>query len=136
MSMTDALQAALAGEHAAVYVLGVLGARSGSGDLTDRLRTAYDAHVAAVDTLADAIRSVGATPVGPAAAYAVPSGLHGADRIEAAALAVERRCAALYLAQVAAADGEGRRLLATSVTACALRELDLGGRPEDLPGTA
>lgn len=135
MSSTDALQAALAGEHAAVYVLGVLGARSRGAGLTARLRSVYDAHVAAREALTARIRAQGEAPVGPAAAYAVPTGLATDDDLRAAALEVERRCAALYLDQVAAATGEDRRLLAASLTACALRELGLGGDPQDLPGT-
>jgi len=135
MSPTDALQATLAGEHAAVYVLGVLGARSRTPGLTDRLRSAYDAHVTQRDALTERIRALGATPVGPAAAYAVPARLTREVDLRAAALQVERRCAALYLEQLPATTGEDRRMLATSLAASAVRELTLGGKPEDLPGT-
>ncbi|WP_446048283.1 DUF4439 domain-containing protein, partial [Streptomyces olivaceus] len=54
----DALQAALAAEHAAVYGYGVVGGRIGEERRTEA-RTAYDAHRARRDTLVRAVRDRG-----------------------------------------------------------------------------
>ena len=135
----DALQAALAAEHAAVYVYGVLGGRTSASQeptLADSLRSAYDAHETARDTLAARVAAAGADPVGAAAAYAIPSGIDSASGVRRAALAVEQRCAATYLTQVAETTGDDRRLMVSALGDAAVRELSFGGSPQALPGTA
>lgn len=134
MSTIGALQAALAGEHAAVYLYGVLGARASGGALVARLSSAYDAHAAARDVLAERLRDLGAVPVGPAAAYSIPSGLHGDGSLRAHAATVEERLVALYVQQSGAAVGADRRLLATSAGACAVRALGFGASATPTPG--
>lgn len=131
---TEALQAALAGEHAAVYLFGVLGARADGVGLVARLSAAYDAHAAARDVLAERVHALGATPVGPAAAYSLPSGLHGDHRLRSYAATVENRLVALYVQQAGEATGSDRRLLATSAGACAVRALGFGAAPSPTPG--
>ncbi|NEB22488.1 DUF4439 domain-containing protein, partial [Streptomyces coelicoflavus] len=53
----DAVQAALAAEHAAVYGYGVVGGRIGEERLTEA-RAAYDAHRARRDALARDVRGL------------------------------------------------------------------------------
>lgn len=139
MSVLDAFQATLAVEHAAIYLYGVLGGRtSGEAqpDLFNALTDAYDAHVAARDALIARVVALGGRPVGSAPAYALPGGIGSPKGVRAAALALERRCAAAYLTQVPATTGDDRRLMVTSVGQAAVRELTFGGAPETFPGSS
>ncbi|MBR7677953.1 DUF4439 domain-containing protein, partial [Streptomyces daliensis] len=61
MKELDAVRAALAAEHAAVYGYGVVGGRIGD-DRRDEAREAYDAHRARRDTLRRAVRDLGGEP--------------------------------------------------------------------------
>ena len=73
----DALQATLAAEHAAVYVLGLIGSRtseSAEAELYVALRAAYEAHRDSRDTLIGEIAALGETPSPAAAAYTAPRG--------------------------------------------------------------
>lgn len=138
MSGISALQRALASEHAAVYVYGVLGGRTSRGDQPDlaaSLQAAYDDHVAARDALVEHVVAAGADPVGSAAAYDLPHGIDSAAGVRRAALAIERSCAATYLDAVPAVAGELRRFLVTALGDAAVRELSFGGGPETFPGT-
>lgn len=134
----DALQRALATEHAAVYVLAALGgrlSRSHDASLYDAVESAYDEHVAARDTLIHHVVAAGARPVGSAAAYDLPAGADSSAGIRRAALALERHCAAAYLSLVSEATGDQRRLLVGLLGDAAVRELDFGGAPETFPGS-
>lgn len=134
-----ALQAVLAEEHAAVYVYGVLGGRTSTSEqptLAGALQDAYDGHLTARDALVGRVVAAGADPVGAAAAYALPHGIDSPSGVRAAALAIERRCAAAYLDHVAEATGEDRRVLVTGLGDAAVRELAFGGTPQAFPGTA
>lgn len=138
MTALDAFQAVLGAEHAAIYLYGVLGGRTSQDtqrDLFTALTDAYDAHVAARDALITRVVALGGTPVGSAPAYALPRGIGTPRGVRAAALAVERRCAAAYLTQVPATTGEDRRLMVTALGAAAVRELAFGGAPETFPGS-
>lgn len=137
-SSVGALQDALAGEHAAIFVGAALGGRTSwakSPALVTALQDAYDAHVAAREQLAAHIVAAGAEPVGPAASYDLPAGIDGPVRIERAALHLERECAARYLAAVPQATSDARRLLVGLLCATAARELSFGGSPTAFPGT-
>jgi hypothetical protein len=134
---TDALQQVLAGEHAAVYVYGVLGARtsqSAAPVLSANLRAAYDAHRARRDDLTGQVAAEGATPVPAATAYEVPAGLGTVDGVAAAALTLERSCAAGYAAAVANTTGERRAWAVEALNDAAVRELGFRGTPEMFPG--
>lgn len=138
MTSTDALQQALAAEHAAVYVLAALGGRlSASHDATlyEAVQQAYDDHLAARDTLADHVVAAGAKPVGSAAAYELPSGAGSPAGIRRAVLELEQRSTATYLSLVAAVTGAQRRLLITLLGDAAVRQLSFGGTPETFPGS-
>jgi hypothetical protein len=138
VSELDALQQTLAAEHAAIYVLGVLGGRAAA--LTDRplrtsLASAYAVHVARRDHLRTVITHAGASPVAARPAYLVPGALTTAAQVEAEALRVERACVAVYGALVAATGtGANRTWAVDAMVATAVSELGFGGRPEALPG--
>lgn len=137
MTETDVLQDLLADEHAAVYVLGVLGARtsqSAAPELYAAVRGAYDAHRDRRDELTGLIASTGAVPVASATAYVVPVGLETTDGIALAALELERAGAAAYAEAVAGTTAERRAWAITALNDAAVRELGLRGTPEMFPG--
>ena len=75
MTPLDALQTTLAGEHAAVYVYGVLGARtsrSAEPQLFADVADAYATHRARRDQLMTMVRDAGGTPVAAEPAYELP----------------------------------------------------------------
>lgn len=132
-----ALQTTLAGEHAALYVYGVLGgrtSRSAARALYDTLVTGYDLHRWRRDELTRRVSDAGGTPVAAAVTYDVPRVLDTPARISAVALGVERRCASTYAAMVAGTSAAHRPWAITALTQTAVRELALGGRPEAFPG--
>jgi hypothetical protein len=138
MTELGALQQTLAAEHAALYTLGVLGGRAAT--LTDEplrtaLSTAYDVHLVRRDHLVAVIVEAGATPVAAAPAYVVPRRLTTSGQVAEEALRVERACAAVYAALVAASGIGTTRTWAIDVLgSTALAQLGFGGRPEALPG--
>lgn len=137
MSEVEVLQDVLAGEHAAVYVYGVLGARtsqSATPDLYLTLRGAYDVHRARRDDLTGRLAAEGVTPVAGATAYEVPAGLETSEVVTGAALALERSCAEGYAAAVAGTTGERRAWAIDALNDAAVRELGLRGTPEMFPG--
>lgn len=137
MTETDALQDVLADEHAALYVYGVLGARtsqSATPELYAALRAAYDAHRTRRDDLTGSIAADGATPVAAATAYELPAGLDTADGVAAAALELERSCAAAYAGAVASTTSDRRAWAVTALNDAAVRELGFRGTPEMFPG--
>lgn len=137
MTALDALQTALAAEHAALHLYGVYGARtsrSAEPALYDAVSSGYREHRARRDQLRLRIADEGADPVAAAATYDVPPGLTGARRISRAALATERACAETYAALVARTVGSQRRWAAGALIAVATQELRVGGEPEAFPG--
>jgi hypothetical protein len=132
-----ALQDVLAGEHAAVYVYGVLGAQtsaSGQPSLYASLTGAFAAHRDRRDALIATIGRLGATPVAADAAYQVPADLSTPGLVRATALRIERGCAATYAYAVASTTGEQRSWMTTALLDAARREIAFGGAPEALPG--
>ena len=137
MTELDALQTTLEGEHAAVYVLGLLGSRtsqSREAELYAAVRAAYEAHRAQRDELIGTIAGLGATPAVAAPAYPPPAGLVTTDERYAAALELERGCARTYAALVAATTGAHRARAITFLNDAAARELSFRGIPETFPG--
>jgi hypothetical protein len=136
-----ALQATLAAEHAAVWLLGVLGGRTSatrSPALYDAISAAYVAHRARRDQLTATIRDLGADPVASEPAYEVPAAIAGRrttdQQLAAVALEVERRCAATYAYLVAQTTGRQRSWAIGALTEAAVRELAFRGTPEMFPG--
>lgn len=134
-----ALQDVLAGEHAAVYLHGLLGARtsqSAAPALYDTIQAAYVAHRDLRDALVGELAALGAQPVAPATAYQAPAGiaLDTTEGITAAALAIETACAATQAAAVGRAAGEVRSRVIGWLQTTAVRELAFRGTPEMFPG--
>jgi hypothetical protein len=137
VSEVDVLQEALANEHAALYLFGVLGARTSESDAAElylALREAYDAHRARRDELAGRLAADGATPVAAATAYEVPLGLETTTGVASAALNLERACAEVYAAAVAGTTAERRAWAVGALNDAAVRELGFRGTPEMFPG--
>ncbi|MFE6511591.1 DUF4439 domain-containing protein [Nocardioides sp. NPDC057767] len=135
---TEAVQAALAVEHAAIYVLGALGgltSASSAPDLARALTDAYDDHVNAREALAAHVVAAGIEPVAPSAVYDLPGRIGTEARIGAAALRLEEDTTATYLSLVPKATGTDRNLLIQLLCRAAARQLDLGAEPAAFPGT-
>jgi hypothetical protein len=133
----DALQQTLAGEHAAVFVLGTLGGRASTlaaPPLRTAVDSAYAVHVERRDHLRTVIAAAGAEPVAAAPAYRLPEPLDTRAQVQAEALRVQRSCVATYAALVAASTGADRRWAVAAMAETALSEIALGGSPEPLPG--
>jgi hypothetical protein len=137
MSYIDALQTTLAGEHAALYVYGALGAQtsqSGTPELYAALTDAYEAHRARRDQLIAILADLGAGPVAAEPAYELPADLGSADAVTARALELERSCATTYAYLVANSPSAERRLAVNLLIQTAVRELAFRGTPETFPG--
>ncbi len=94
MSATDALEAALAGEHAAVYAYGVVGARLQGHPDERQARSGYDAHRQRRSTITRMLSDAGATPAPAAAAYDLGGPVLTAAAARTLAAGVETRAAA------------------------------------------
>ena len=137
MTTLDALQVALAGEHAALYVYGVLGAQTSASDtpqLFDSVSEAYETHRARRDHLTGLVLEEGGTPVASESAYEIPRRLGTPSAVAGAALQLERRSASTYAWLVANTVGGQRRWAIDALTDTAVRELSYRGSPEIFPG--
>ncbi|MBQ0830921.1 ferritin-like domain-containing protein [Streptomyces tagetis] len=131
----EALQAALAAEHAAVYGYGVVGGRIGEGRRAEA-RAAYDAHRARRDALAREVRDLGARPVAAAAGYALPFPVRDAAGAVRLAAELEDRVAGVYSDLVRAADGARRATAAGALREAAVRAVRWRGGSVAFPGLA
>ncbi len=132
------LQDTLAGEHAAVYVFGVLGAQTSEStqpQLWSDLDAAYEWHRAARDELVARITAANETPVAASASYRLPNAARNADQVTRAALVTERRVTDTYGTLIAETAGGLRRWAIRSLDESAVRQLRFRGRPEIFPGT-
>ncbi|MET9358131.1 ferritin-like domain-containing protein [Streptomyces sp. NPDC006617] len=131
----DALQAALAAEHAAVYGYGVVGGRIGE-ERRNEARTAYDAHRARRDVLAREVRDLGGEPVAAAAGYALPFSVPDSAAAVRLAAELEDRVAGVYSDLVRAAEGDGRASAAGALREAAVRAVRWRGGSVAFPGLA
>ena len=137
MTPIESLQKALAAEHAAVHLYGVLGGQSSKSQqpvLFRRLDQAYDEHRASRDQLNVIISSKGTDPVPAEVDYAVPGPTSTPGQIETVARVIERRVTKTYGELVENTAGADRRWAITALDASALRELEFGVPPSDFPG--
>lgn len=141
MTYLEALQTTLAAEHAAVYVLGALGARisqSAEPVLFAAVTLSYRDHRSRRDQVVAMVRDEGAEPVAAEAAYALPVDLETGDQGDAvtrSALALERAAASSYAYLVANSPSAVRRWPITALNMTAVRELAFRGTPEMFPGS-
>jgi hypothetical protein len=140
VSHLDALQGALAAEHAALFVTGFLGAQtsqSATPALYETFRASYDAHRARRDDLVAMVRGAGEEPVAAEPSYELPAVVpDDARSLAAAGLALERACGRAYGFLVASTPAGRRRWAVDALLDVALRELELGGGPRPYPGRA
>ena len=139
MTTRDALQTALAAEHAALHVYGVLGAqtsRSATPVLFADVSEAYAVHRGRRDELTRFVLDQGGTPVAAAPTYEVPDPLGTVERVTRAALELERSCAETYAWLVAHTVGADRRWAVQALTNTAVRVLTFRGSPEIFPGAS
>ncbi|WP_435744751.1 DUF4439 domain-containing protein [Nocardioides sp. SYSU DS0663] len=132
-----ALQETLAAEHAALHLVGLLGAQTSESAtplLHAALEESYVQHRAQRDRLARELRDRGVEPVAAEPAYALPTDVATARAIERHALALEQGSAAAYAALVAHTSGPLRRWAVAVLTRTAVRELAFRGTPEMFPG--
>jgi hypothetical protein len=134
---TDALQTALAAEHAAVFVYGALGGQTSQSaaptlyaDVTD----AYVTHRGRRDRLIALIEDAGREPVAAEPGYDLPADLSTPTAIADRALRLERACAATYAFVVASTTDDVRKWAIDALLDTAVRELAFGGQPQRLPG--
>lgn len=129
-TLDDALDAALNGEHAAIYAYGVVGPK-----LTGTARAMalqYEAvHRDQRDSMLETMTS---GPTGQAI-YALPFAVTDARSAIALAVEVEERCAQLWRAVVAAAESSGRQDPLTVLTNAALRAAAFRRIGGAVPGT-
>lgn len=132
MSAVDALQAALAGEHACVYGYGLVGAHAGDSDLA---RSAYELHRARREPVGHLIRLRDGEPVAALPAYETPFPVHGSSAAHDLAALLERRLAAIYLDLVGITTLPGlRSFAATALTESAELAARWSGETTALPG--
>jgi uncharacterized protein DUF4439 len=137
MTPLEALQRTLAGEHAAVYVYGVLGGRTSASaqpSLAGRLTSAYVTHRHRRDQLTAMVRAHRGVPVAAEVSYALPNAARTPRQLQAAALVVERRCAAVYADAVGSTSRRDRSWALDALSDTAVRQLSFGGGPETFPG--
>jgi hypothetical protein len=132
----DALQAAIAGEHAALYGVGVAGGKLSGGQFR-AATTAYEQHRKRRDQLADLLVDAGETPVAAEPAYDLPQAVTNAATASALILLIERRLAAVYGDLVESAEQDKVRTFAVqALIATAQAQLGWGGTPTAFPGSA
>lgn len=139
MTPIEALQATLAGEHAALYCYGVIGARTSASahpDLYDAMLDSFRRHRRRRDQLTSMITRRGAEPVAAEVSYEVPWNLTNPSELNNAALQVERRIARTYGQLVESTAGAERRWALVALDDAAVRQVEFRGTPEMFPGTS
>jgi hypothetical protein len=130
----DRMGAALAGEHAAIYGYGVIGAHL-TGNALTQARQAEAAHRDRRDSVLEALASAGGTPPAAQPAYALPFPV--TDRASALRLAqqIEERTAALWRAVLPPASAAQRSTALDALTDAALRAARWRRTSGQRPGT-
>src|SRR2546423_1377019 len=132
---TDALAAALAAEHAAIFGYGVVGARL-TGAATGQAREAESAHRARRDKLVVQLTKAGTTPPAAPPAYALPLAVGDAAGAQKLAVQLEERTAAIWRTALGPTTGGDRELAPGALVDCAQRAARPRGatRPEARAG--
>ncbi|MDN5853981.1 MAG: ferritin-like domain-containing protein [Actinomycetia bacterium] len=133
--VTDAMQDALAGEHAAAYAYSVIGGRLDYGTTYQELAARhFRDHRARRDALIALLGDAGADPVGADPAYELPVAVESDSDAQRVGQQVEDRCSVLYAGIVATATGQPRRFGVTALGEAAVAGLEWGAPPVALPG--
>lgn len=133
--VTDAAQAALAAEYAAVYGYSVVGGRVARSRRAEA-QQAYDAHRARRDVLSRTVLDLGAVPVVAAAGYELPFAVPDAAAALRLAAYLEERVAGAYGDLVRAAIGDIRRDAAAALREAAVRAVRWRDGSVAFPGLA
>ena len=132
-----ALQAALAGEHAAVYGYSVIGGRIEGASAVARLAVeGYSEHRTVRDALVEALVGRGESPVPTEPGYELPAPVDAAAAARELARLLEDRCGVLHAGLVATAEGGERRLAAQALLGSAVRAVRWGAPPTAFPGVS
>ncbi|MET9272699.1 ferritin-like domain-containing protein [Kribbella sp. NPDC003557] len=134
MNQVEALQAALAGEHAALYGVGVAGGKL-SGARFRAANETFESHRDNRDRLSALLVAAGETPVAAEPAYDLPRAVVNTATASGLILVIEQRIAAVYGDLVEAAEQPAVRAFAIeSLLAAASNQLSWGGAPQPFPG--
>jgi len=139
MKPVEAMQRALAGEHAAVYLYGVVGGRvsvSTHPSLWNAVRAAYTTHRGRRDQLIAMVRAAGEQPVAAEVSYELPNPARTPAQLTRTSREVEQRCTALYADMVGSTAGANRQWALEAISDAAVRQLGFGADPEPFPGIA
>jgi hypothetical protein len=129
----EALQRALAAEHAAVYAYGVVGALAGDEARRDAM-AAIDAHRARRDRLRVLIADRAATPVAAEPFYDLPEAVQTPEDARMLATTVEERLAAVWADVVAAVEPALREFAVLALQEAAVRAARWRGGSIPWPG--
>ncbi|MGN0065994.1 MAG: DUF4439 domain-containing protein [Nocardioides sp.] len=136
MSVLEALQEALAAEHAAVFTLATVGARTSASTqpvLQALLQEAYRQHRTQRDQLRLLVSDEGGEPVAALAAYEVTAPTSAAE-VRRAAIGIETACTQTYASVVARTSGDERAWALSALTWSAALLVRLGDAPTAWPG--
>jgi uncharacterized protein DUF4439 len=117
---TDALSAALAAEHAAIFGYGVLGVRL-TGAVLTQAQQAEAEHRARRDKLVVRLTKAGVAPPAAQPAYALPFPVVDLASGQKLAVQLEERTAAIWRVALGPTGGDERKLALDALTDCALR---------------
>lgn len=116
----DPLQKALASEHAALWVYGLVTAFL-PGEFGDALKAGRAEHTARRDVVTQMIEAAGGTPVAPEAAYVPPKPVDDTASAAALVASAEEDSAAAWLGVVTHTDDAGLRKMALQALIAAAR---------------
>jgi hypothetical protein len=132
----EALQAALAGEHAALYGMGIAGGRL-SGARFRAVTTLYGEHRRRRDRLTGLLLAAGQTPAAAEPAYDLPQPVTTAVAASALVLLVQRRLTVVYGDLVEAAERTPVRIFAVqAVISISRAQVEWGAAPAVFPANA
>lgn len=128
------MQAALAGEHAAVWAAG-LAAGKLTGAAKQQALQAMETHRSARDSLTDQLWAAGERPVPAAANYAEPFPVTGQKSSRRLLAHVSRALVPWYAQLAGATPANQRRWPVRRARECAVAAVMWGADPEAFPGT-
>jgi hypothetical protein len=136
VSAVEALAAALAGEHAAIFAYGPIGARLDRRTAAQG-RAAEASHRARRDALLLRLSAAQVTPPPAAPAYALPYPVTNRATALRLAVQIEERTGGLWRAALRETTDADRRMALDALTDCAVRatrfRLAAGVRPATVP---
>ncbi len=127
------LTQALAGEYAATYAYGLIGARL-IGAEQGRARRALDSHRQARDELRIDLAALQATVPPPAPAYDTGSAVDTAAQAKALAVQTELRLVRNWAAVATTSAGASRERAVRNAQECATRAVSWGASSQAFPG--